>query len=242
MASRAEAPSSQGQTRGLPSLGAVVRAAVSDYYFNSMRLVAANLVWGFVLALIVLAGIVSPLLGLVLLPLLALPTAGLFRIAARIVRGGTGVGLRDIAWPYRHMPGRWLVVGVVVVAAGLVLGTNTLVGLVGGEPAGWAVATLAGWGLVVLWCGALVSWPLLVDPARAATSLGEVLRLAGGSLLANPLRFAGLGLAMAVVTAISIALTAAILTVSVAFVALVACRSVFPAADRLEPTLRGKRP
>ena len=46
VASRAEAPPSQRHATGLPSLGAVVRAAVSDYYFNSMRLVPANLVWG----------------------------------------------------------------------------------------------------------------------------------------------------------------------------------------------------
>jgi hypothetical protein len=215
---------------------------VSDYYFNSMRLVPANLVWGLALAVIVLLGMVSPLLSVALLPLLALPTAAVFRIAARIVRGESGVGLRDTAWPYRHEAGRWLVVGVVVVTAGLMLGTNTLVGLVGGEPAGWAIATLAGWGLVVLWCGGLVAWPLLVDPARAATPLGEDLRLVGGLLLAHPLRFAGLGIAMALVTAVSIVLTAAILTISVAFVALVACRSVYPAADRLEPALRGERP
>jgi hypothetical protein len=220
----------------------VVRAALSDYYFNSMRLVPANLVWGFGLILLVLIGTVSPLLGLALLPLLALPTAGVFRVAARIVRGETGVGTRDIAWPYRQRRGRWLMVGVAVVAAGIVLGTNVLVGLVGGDPAGWAIATLAGWGLVVVWCGTLVAWPLLVDPARTAASLPDGLRLAGGLLLAHPLRFAGLGFAMAVVTAISIALTAAILTVSVAFVALVACRSVYPAADRLEPALHGERP
>jgi hypothetical protein len=47
---------------------------------------------------------------------------------------------------------------------------------------------------------------------------------------------------MAVVTAISFVLTAAILTISVSFVALAACRSVYPAADRLEPALRGERP
>jgi hypothetical protein len=132
-------------------------------------------------------------------------------------------------------------VGAAVAAAGFILGTNTLVGLVGSEPAGWAIATLAGWGLVVVWCGALVGWPLVVDPARAASPLGESLRLTVRLLLARPLRFAGLGLAMAVATAISIVLTAAILTVSVAFVALVACRSVYPAADRLEPALRGER-
>ena len=207
-----------------------------------MRLVPANLVWGFALVLLVLIGLVSPPLSLALLPLLALPTAAVFRIAARIVRGEPGIGLRDIAWPYRRATGRWLVVGVSVVAVGFMFVTNALVGLGGGEPAGWAIATLAGWGIVILWCGALVGWPLFVDPARAEAPFGDLLRLAGGLLLAHPLRFAGLGLTMAVVTALSIALTAAILTVSVAFVALVACRSVYPAADRLEPSLRGERP
>jgi len=241
VASRAEAPPTLAPATALPRLGNVVRAALSDYYFNSMRLVPANLVWGFSLAVIVLVGLVSPLLSLVLLPLLALPTAAVFRMAARIVRGEPGVGLRDIAWPYRHATGRWVVVGVAVVAAGLTLGTNAFVGLGGGEPAGWAIATLAGWGLVVLWCGALVGWPLLVDPSRSAMPLSERLRLAGSLLLAHPVRFAGLGLAMAVVVAVSVVLTAAILTISVAFVALVACRSVYPAADRLELALGGER-
>jgi hypothetical protein len=207
-----------------------------------MRLVAANMVWGVALALILVVGLASPLLGLAFLPLLAFPTAGVFRLAARIVRVDPGAGLRDITWPYRHARGRWLVVGIAVVAAGLMLATNVLVGLAGGEPARWAIATLAGWGLVVLWCGALVVWPLIVDPARSEISLAEGLRLAGVLLLAHPLRFAGLGLAMVVVTAISIVLTAAILTISVAFVALVACRSVYPAADRLAPALGGERP
>ena len=71
--------------------------------------------------------------------------------------------------------------------------------------------------------------------------LVERLRLAGALLLAHPLRFAGLALAMAVVVAVSVVLTAAILTISVAFVALVACRSVYPAADRLELALGGER-
>src|SRR4029450_7163130 len=106
----------------------VVRAALSDYYFNSMRLVAANLVWGVVLALIVLVGLVSPLLALALMPLLALPTASVFRMAARIVRAEPGVGLHDIAWPYRHALGRWLVVGVAVVGAGLLLGAKRMGG------------------------------------------------------------------------------------------------------------------
>jgi uncharacterized membrane protein YesL len=241
VASRAEAPSSPAQRARLPRLGTVLRAALSDYYFNSMRLVAANVVWGVALALIVLVGLASPILALAFLPLLALPTAGVFRMAARIVRVEPGVGLRDIAWPYRHAFGRWLVVGFAVVGAGLMLATNAVVGLVGGEPVGWAIATLAGWGLVILWCGAIVGWPLLVDPERSEVPLGDRLRLAGTLLVAHPLRFAGLGLAGALVTIVSIVLTAAILTISVSFVALVACRSVYPAADRLELALGGER-
>ena len=86
----------------------------------------------------------------------------------------------------------------------------------------------------------------LATPRRPGTGRDATRRavfaLAGGLLLAHPLRFAGLGLAMALVVAVSIVLTAAILTISVAFVALVACRSVYPAADRLEPALGGERP
>ena len=118
VASRAEAPSGPAQGTRLPRLGTIVRAALSDYYFNSMRLVAANLVWGVALALILVVGLTAPLLSLALLPLLAFPTAGVFRLAARIVRVEPGAGLRDIAWPYRHMPGRWLVSGIAVVAVG----------------------------------------------------------------------------------------------------------------------------
>ena len=96
--------------------------------------------------------------------------------------------------------------------------------------------------VVVLWCSALIARPLLVDPSRTAMPLGEVLRLSGALLVAHPLRFAGLGLSMAVVVAVSVVLMAAILTISLGFVALVACRSVYPAADQLETVLGGERP
>jgi hypothetical protein len=212
---------------------------MTDFYFNSLRLVPANLVWGAWVILVVVVGMAWPAGGIVLLALLALPTAGVFRVAARIVRVEPDVSLRDIAWPYRHpaRAGTTVVLGVSVVAISVVLGSNVVVGLVSGEPVGWLVATLAGWGLIGLWCGALVAWPLIVDPARAAWPVRERLRLAGRLLLVHPLRWVALGLMVAVLVVVSIVLTAAILTVSVAFVALVACRSVYPAADRLELAL-----
>ncbi len=77
----------------VPRLGVAIRAAFTDYYFNSMRLVSANVVWGAGLVVIVVVGLVWPLGGLLLLPLLALPTAGIFRMAARIVRVAPDPGL-----------------------------------------------------------------------------------------------------------------------------------------------------
>ena len=241
MASRAEdrreraasGPAATGQSRP----HGAVRAALTDYYFNSLRLVPANVVWGATVILVVLVALWWPLGGLLSLPILALPTAGVFAVAARAVRGGAGGGLADSLFAYRRAPGSTLLLGAAWVAAGLVLATNLVIGLGRGDPFGWGLATLAGWGLIALWCGSLVAWPLVVDPARADRPLGDRLRLAGQLLLVEPRRFATLGLAAAIIAAVSIVLTAAILTVSVAFIALIACRTVYGVADRLEPDL-----
>jgi hypothetical protein len=206
-----------------------------------MRLVPANVAWGAWVVAIVLIGFAWPLGGLLLLPTLALPTAATFRVAARIARVAPDAGLRDIAWAYCQGAGPTLLLGTAIALAALVLATNVATGIGGGTPIGWVIATLAGWALVALWCGALVAWPLVVDPARAGTPLAERLRLAGALLLVDPARFGALGVIAAVISIASILLTAAILTVSVAFVALLACRTVYPVADRLAPMLDGGR-
>ena len=198
--------------------------------------------WGAGLVIVVLVALIWPLGGLLLLPLLALPTAGVFRLAARIVRVAPDVGWTDMLWPYRHAAASSLAVGIAVVAATLVLGTNLILGIGQGEPAGWVLATLAGWGLVALWSATFVAWPIVVDPARETQPVVAKLRIAGALLLTAPARIAALAVAIAVTTVISTILTAALLTVSVAFVALLACRVVLPAADRLEPLLDGDRP
>lgn len=206
-----------------------------------MRLVPANVAWGAGMVLIVVIGLVWPPGALLILPILALPTAAVFRIAALVVRGEPWAGLRDVLRSSRRELPATLGLGVAFVVTGLILGTNALTGLGQAEPFSWVLATLAGWGLVAWWCGAIVAWPLIVDPTRTTRPLRERLRLAGVLLLAQPLRFGALGLAVAVIVLISTILTAAILTVSVAFVAIVACRSVYPAADRLETALSGER-
>jgi hypothetical protein len=224
-------------------LGGAIRASFSDYYFNSMRLVPANVVWGGGLVGLVLVALVWPLGGLLLLPLLALPTAGIFRLAARIVRVAPDPGLRDVLWPYRHATGSTIALGAALVAATVVLGTNLVAGIAGqGDLVGWALATLAAWGLVAIWAGALVAWPLVVDPVRDGQPLRAKLRLAAGVFLLHPARIGALAVFVALATVVSTILTAALLTISVAFIALVACRVVYPTADRLDLAMAGERP
>jgi hypothetical protein len=232
VASRAE---SVARAAGPAALGGTVRRALTDFYFNSLRLVPLNVVWGTAVVMVVLVGLAAPLLAIVLSPLLAIPTAATFRMAAAIVRDEPFPTVRE------SLPGAVaqarpaLVLGTAVVLALLILGTNILAGLGGSEPIGWIIATLAAWGLVVIWCGAIAVWPLLADPRRADRGLRDDLRLAGILVLAEPIRLGALGLLVAIIVAVSTILTAALLTIGVAFVALLACRTVYPVADRLDP-------
>jgi hypothetical protein len=102
---------------------------------------------------------------------------------------------------------------------------------------GVALATLAAWGLLVAAAVAVAFWPLLVDPARADRPVRDRLRLAGLVVVAYPLRVAALVIVLAVVGLASFVAFAALVTISVAYSALVACRWVLPAADRLEARL-----
>jgi uncharacterized membrane protein YesL len=224
-----------------PRLGRVVRAALSDFYFNSGRLVPANLVWGASAVVLWLVWLVWPLAALGLSPLLAFPTVAVFRVAGRIVRESGDGSFRAVLAACRDDAGPTLLLGLAFVASTLILGTNLAVGLTQSEPLGWVIGTFAAWGLVVLWCAAIVTWPLVVDPERASQRIGQRLRLAGLLLLAFPVRFVLLGALVAIVTLVSAVLLAVLLTVSIAFIALIACRYMYPAADRLELRLaRGR--
>ena len=221
-----------------PRPGTIVRTALSDYFFHSLELVAVNVAWGAVLACIVLVALVWPAGALVLLPLLAVPAAIVGRAAARIVRTADD-DFRTAPLLDRRLAGRALALGTGAVVAGSVLVANVVLGLGRADPIGWGLATLAGWGLVALAGALLVGWPLLVDPARAGQSLGEVTSATGRLLLLHPGPIARLGLVVALVLAVSAVLAAAILTVSLSFVALVLCRSVYPLADPFDPVAAG---
>ena len=221
-----------------PSLRSALRAALTDFYFHSWRLLPANVLWTAVLLILVGLAILMPPL-LILLPIAALPLAGIFRIATRIVRGRS-VSFWDgmSAWRGEIRPA--LLLGAGLLAAATVLGFNLVTGILSDTLPGWAFATLAFWGLVGTWLFAWVAWPILLDPDRAAQTARERLRLAALLVLAHPVRVGALGLVLAVLLVVSTIAIVALVTVAVGFSALVASRYVLPAADRLESRLAGQ--
>jgi uncharacterized membrane protein YesL len=221
-----------------PSLRSALRAALTDFYFHSWRLLPANVLWTAVLLILVGLAILMPPL-LILLPLAALPLAGIFRIATRIVRGRS-VSFWDgmSAWRGEIRPA--LLLGAGLLVATTVLGFNLVSGILSDTLPGWAFATLAFWGLVGTWLFAWVAWPILLDPDRATQTVRARLRLAALLVLAHPVRVGALGLVLAVLLVVSTIAIVALVTVSVGFSALVASRYVLPAADRLESRLAGR--
>ena len=193
----------------------------------------ANIVWAVFLVAILLLASRALLFVLLLAPLLALPTAGIYRLAALIARGDSAA-LSDAFGAWRLYAAPALAAGIVFTLLSVVFLLNVALGVSSQSILGAVFAAFAGWGLVVLWTGALTFWPLLVDPRRADATLRERTRLAALLVLAFPVRLAVLLLLIGALLAVSTVFFAALLTVSVAFVALLASRYVLPAADRFE--------
>ena len=219
-----------------PSIPGALRASAVDVFYNSWRLVPANLAWGLAFVAIALLALSAPAVALLLVPLLALPTVGLFRIAALIARGES-VSLADgfAAWRQYLVPS--LLAGAAITVGTVVAAWDFAGGILSDSLVGWVLGTLAAWGLVLVLAVSIAFWPLLVDPARAERRVRDRLRLAGILVVAYPVRMAAL---LVVVVAILVASTvafAALVTISVASVALVSTRWVLPAADRLEARL-----
>lgn len=212
----------------------VVRAALSDLYFHSMPLVGLNLVWGVGLLAIVFAALAWSPASLVLTPILAIPAAATFRMAARIVRQEGDRSIGAVLTTSTTTAVVTVLLGAVLVVGLVVLVSNAIIGLTGTQPLEWLLGTLAAWGLVVLWCWILAAFPLLVDPLRADRSFGDRIRLATAVLLASPRRFVVVGVCVAVFVIASTILTVVLLSTSLALTALVACRVGYPLADRLD--------
>jgi hypothetical protein len=212
--------------------GAMRRAAV-DFYYESIRLVPANVVWGVVLVALGWAaigfGTWAAILGA---PLLGPPLAGVYRLAGLVTRR------RHVVLSDAFTAARELFVPSVLVAAGVgwglgLLAANVAIGLNSSSVIGWGFATLAGWAAVALVIYAVVAWPLLADPGRAAEPARDRLRLAGYVVLAAPFRIFGLAIIAVVLGVVSTIAFAALVTISVAYIALLSCRIVLPDADRV---------
>ncbi len=217
-----------------PSLRAAARGAAVDFYFNSWRLVPANALWGGLLLLSILVGVNTIAAIPVLMVALAVPTVAVYRLAALIVREDP-VAFSDALQAYRGHLRPALVVGLVGTAGSTILLINVVTGFVTlGGPLGWAIGTAAFWGLVILWAWVLCLWPLITDPRREGIAVARHMRLAGLLVLAFPLRVGALGLVTGLVVVVSTVLFAVLVTIALGYCALLGCRYVLPAADRLE--------
>jgi uncharacterized membrane protein YesL len=222
-----------------PSIRGAFRAAARNAYYHSWRLLPANVVWAATAIVLTTAILVVPA-AILLLPLLALPTAGIFRVTTRIARG-QAVSFWDAVDAWRVDVGRTLAFGTLVGVVSVMLGFNVVTGLGSESAIGWALATLAAWGVVATWLVAWIGWPLLVDPDRRDRPFGDRLQLAALLILAHPARIGALGVVLAIFLALSSIAIVALVTISVSFAALVASEFALPAADRLEVRL-GRQP
>ena len=90
---RREAPATRTRTTSPSpwtrlSLPRALRRAAVDFYYQSIRLVPANIVWGIVLVALGLAAIsLGTWVAIVGAPLLGPPLAGIFRLAGLVTRG-----------------------------------------------------------------------------------------------------------------------------------------------------------
>ena len=168
-----------------------------------------------------------------LVSVLAVPVAGLHAMAARIQREQPA-GFRDFLAGMRRSFVSAMTVGAAAFVLAVVFTTNVFVGLELGGIAGIGISVLALYGNIGLAMFLVAAWPLIVDPVRADEPIRRKLKLAALVNLARPARMFALTALIVAILALSTVLFAALLTISVAFVSLVATRYVLPVADRLE--------
>jgi len=215
-----------------PRIATALREAASDFYFNSWRMVPANVIWGLLLLAVTAFGFLW-LPAVLLSSLLALPVAGMHRMAVLLQRGQP-ISFSDFLGGMRAFALPAIGLGVIAVLLAIVFTANVFIGLDTGGVLGWSFSALALYADVGLAMLFVAIWPILVDPLRRGVSVRARLRLAALVILARPARMFALTVVIATLLLIATALFIALLTIAVAFVSLVATRYVIPAADRLE--------
>jgi hypothetical protein len=218
-----------------PTLGGAVRAAGSDFYYNSVRLVPANLLWGAGFLAVLFAAVYFGVLALLLLiALLLVPlTAGLMTMAAVLVREKR-LFFSDFVDGIRRDFWRNLGLGALQLAVFVVLSADLFFGLQIPNLVGIFLAVSAGYALIILWAYVLVAWPLLLDPIRRGEPASRQLRLGALLLLAHPFRVGAIAIIILVFLAVATFTVAGVAMFALALALLVAAHYVLPTADRLE--------
>jgi hypothetical protein len=221
-------------------LAAAFRAAATDFYYQSIRLVPANLLWGLAfLAWLVITVSTGPLVTLATAPLVAVPWVGVVRLAALTARG-QDVVLSDVGTAIRRFGLVAVASGALLALAVAILASNAYLGANLGGPVGWVLTTLSLTGLFALWVLSWPFWVLLVDPEREDRPLRSRARIAALLVVAAPGRLAWLSLLLAVLLLVSTVAFVAVLTIAPAYAALVSARYCLPLSDRLEHWLDGR--
>ncbi|MEA2675656.1 MAG: hypothetical protein QOI92_2848 [Chloroflexota bacterium] len=221
------------------SIGQAARQAATDFYFNSLRFVPANVAWSLAALVVLFAGSVWPP-AIVLVVLLAIPLAGIHRLAALLARGepaSLGDFVDGMRRSWLHATG--VGVGLAIVAAVLV--TNLVTGFTSGNPLGWFVGATALWGLVALVMFAVAIWPALVDPRHEGASLRRRVQLAGLVVIGRPGRLFALTALVVAILAVSTVVLGAIVLAAVSYACILATRWVLPAIDELEARYEAAR-
>ena len=227
---RAERPAS-------PGIASAFRAAALDFYYQSIRLVPANVLWGVTLLAWLIFGVgAGPLIALAAAPLVAVPYVAIARLAALTVRG-RDVVLSDALDGIRRFGLSAFVAGAIASLATAILASNIIIGVNLGGPIGWLLSTLAVTGLVAMWVYGIAFWVLLVDPDRDDRSALAKARLAAYLAVALPGRLSWLALLLFLLFVVSTVAVVALLTIAPAYALLVSGRYTLPLADRLEAWL-----
>jgi uncharacterized membrane protein YesL len=221
------------------SIGQSAREAATDLYFNSLRFVPANVAWALVALLVLFAGSHWPP-ALALALLLAIPLAGIHRMAALLVRGEPA-SIGDFVDGMRRFWLHALGIAAALTVLAAVLGTNLVTGFGSGEPIGWFLGATALWGLVALAMSAVAIWPVLVDPRHADAPLRRRLLLAGLVVVGRPARLFALTALIAGILTVSTVVLGSIVLVAVSYVSALATRWVLPAIDQLEARYEAAR-
>lgn len=217
-----------------PTLRGAVRAGARDLYDHVIRVVPVNVLFGVLLiAALVAWATWGHLAGILVSIPLAIPIAGAARLGALATRG-EDVNLSDALDPLRTRPLAVVAGWCASLAATIILGVNLVTGILMQSIIGIGLATLAFWGLGMAFAIGFAFWPLLVDPRRADRTAREVATLAVLLVLAHPFRLGALTVLLVAILILTTIAFAALLTVSLGLVQLIACRYVLPATDRLE--------